>query len=98
MLIIRKRGYARAGLLGNQSDGYHGKTISFIYGLFNHIERFTKRCTRLCLNTELFCRAAKLCRIMTGDAWNRYKDRLPTPFFEQVSNKLKRFERFDICR
>lgn len=30
MLIIRKRTYARAGLLGNPSDGYHGKTISFI--------------------------------------------------------------------
>jgi glucuronokinase len=26
--IIRKRIYARAGLLGNPSDGYHGKTIS----------------------------------------------------------------------
>ena len=30
MLIIRKRAFARAGLLGNPSDGYHGKTISFI--------------------------------------------------------------------
>jgi glucuronokinase len=30
MIIIRKRGYARAGLLGNPSDGYHGKTISII--------------------------------------------------------------------
>ncbi len=28
MLIIRKRAYARAGLLGNPSDGYNGKTIS----------------------------------------------------------------------
>jgi len=28
MIIIRKRAYARAGLLGNPSDGYHGKTIS----------------------------------------------------------------------
>lgn len=28
MDIIRKRIYARAGLLGNPSDGYHGKTIS----------------------------------------------------------------------
>jgi glucuronokinase len=28
VLIIRKRIYARAGLLGNPSDGYHGKTIS----------------------------------------------------------------------
>jgi len=30
MWIVRKRGYARAGLLGNPSDGYHGKTISLI--------------------------------------------------------------------
>jgi len=30
MLIIRERGYARAGLLGNPSDGYNGKTISII--------------------------------------------------------------------
>jgi glucuronokinase len=28
MDIIRKRAYARAGLLGNPSDGYNGKTIS----------------------------------------------------------------------
>jgi glucuronokinase len=28
MLLIRKRAYARAGLVGNPSDGYHGKTIS----------------------------------------------------------------------
>ena len=30
MLIIRRRSYARAGLLGNPSDGYNGKTISII--------------------------------------------------------------------
>lgn len=30
MQIIRKRAYARAGLLGNPSDGYYGKTISVI--------------------------------------------------------------------
>jgi len=29
MKIIRQRTYARAGLLGNPSDGYNGKTISF---------------------------------------------------------------------
>jgi glucuronokinase len=29
MILIRKRTYARAGLLGNPSDGYNGKTISF---------------------------------------------------------------------
>ncbi|MFH1268099.1 MAG: GHMP kinase [Planctomycetota bacterium] len=30
MLLIRKKAYARAGLIGNPSDGYHGKTISVI--------------------------------------------------------------------
>jgi glucuronokinase len=30
MRMIRKRAYARAGLVGNPSDGYHGKTISMI--------------------------------------------------------------------
>ena len=30
MLLIRQRAYARAGLVGNPSDGYHGKTISLI--------------------------------------------------------------------
>lgn len=29
MQIVRRRAYARAGLLGNPSDGYHGQTISF---------------------------------------------------------------------
>src|ERR1700752_1352096 len=29
MFLTRKRAYARAGLLGNPSDGYNGKTISF---------------------------------------------------------------------
>jgi glucuronokinase len=29
MQIIRKRAYARAGLFGNPSDGYNGKTVSF---------------------------------------------------------------------
>src|SRR5947209_2312892 len=28
MLILRRRAFARAGLVGNPSDGYHGKTIS----------------------------------------------------------------------
>ena len=28
MFLTRNRAYARAGLLGNPSDGYHGKTIS----------------------------------------------------------------------
>lgn len=30
MLLIRKRAHARAGLIGNPSDGYHGRTISVI--------------------------------------------------------------------
>jgi len=30
MFLARKRAYARAGLLGNPSDGYNGKTISLI--------------------------------------------------------------------
>ncbi len=30
MYLVRKRAYARAGLVGNPSDGYHGKTISII--------------------------------------------------------------------
>jgi glucuronokinase len=30
MLLIRKKAFARAGLIGNPSDGYHGKTISLI--------------------------------------------------------------------
>jgi glucuronokinase len=29
-MIIRSRSHARAGLVGNPSDGYHGKTISFL--------------------------------------------------------------------
>ena len=30
MLLIRRRAYARAGLVGNPSDGYFGKTLSLI--------------------------------------------------------------------
>jgi glucuronokinase len=30
MYLLRRRAYARAGLVGNPSDGYHGKTISVI--------------------------------------------------------------------
>jgi glucuronokinase len=30
MLLIRKRAYARSGLIGNPSDGYHGKTLSLV--------------------------------------------------------------------
>ncbi len=35
MQIIRNRAFARAGLLGNPSDGYHGKTISIIVRNFH---------------------------------------------------------------
>jgi len=35
MNVIRKRAYARAGLLGNPSDGYNGKTISIIVRNFS---------------------------------------------------------------
>lgn len=30
MELLRRRAYARAGLMGNPSDGYHGKTLSII--------------------------------------------------------------------
>jgi glucuronokinase len=36
-MIIESRAYARAGLLGNPSDGYHGKTISIIIRNFGAI-------------------------------------------------------------
>ncbi|REL24641.1 GHMP kinase [Rhodohalobacter sp. SW132] len=35
MKILRNKAYARAGFLGNPSDGYHGKTISFIVQNFS---------------------------------------------------------------
>ena len=35
MQIIRRRAYARAGLVGNPSDGYHGKTLSVIVRNFS---------------------------------------------------------------
>jgi glucuronokinase len=34
-MIIRERSYPRAGLIGNPSDGYHGKTISFLFRNFS---------------------------------------------------------------
>lgn len=33
-MIIRTRSYARAGLIGNPSDGYNGKTIAFTFADF----------------------------------------------------------------
>ena len=35
MQIIRQQAFARAGLIGNPSDGYHGKTISFLVKEFH---------------------------------------------------------------
>ena len=35
MLLIRKNAFARAGLMGNPSDGYNGKTISLIVREFS---------------------------------------------------------------
>jgi glucuronokinase len=35
MWLVRNRAYARAGLLGNPSDGYHGRTISIIVRNFH---------------------------------------------------------------
>lgn len=35
MKTIRQQGFARAGLIGNPSDGYHGKTISFLIKEFH---------------------------------------------------------------
>ncbi len=35
MQLIRKRAYARAGLMGNPSDGYHGKTVSLVIRNFH---------------------------------------------------------------
>lgn len=32
--IVRSRAYSRAGFVGNPSDGYHGKTISFTFDNF----------------------------------------------------------------
>ena len=40
-MIIESRAYARAGLLGNPSDGYFGKTISLIVKNFGaHISLY----------------------------------------------------------
>ncbi len=34
-MIIRARAYPRAGLIGNPSDGYYGKTMAFVFGNFS---------------------------------------------------------------
>jgi glucuronokinase len=36
-MIIETRAYARAGLLGNPSDGYNGKTLSIIVRNFGAV-------------------------------------------------------------
>lgn len=33
-MIVRQKAYARAGLVGNPSDGYNGKTLAFTFGDF----------------------------------------------------------------
>ena len=33
-MIIRTKAYPRVGLIGNPSDGYFGKTISFVFSNF----------------------------------------------------------------
>ncbi|HUT13506.1 MAG TPA: hypothetical protein VMY42_23665 [Thermoguttaceae bacterium] len=35
MLLIRNKAFARAGLVGNPSDGYHGKTLSLVVRNFH---------------------------------------------------------------
>jgi len=35
MLLIRKKAYARAGLIGNPSDGYYGKTLALVVRNFH---------------------------------------------------------------
>ena len=34
-MIIRRKAYQRVGLIGNPSDGYFGKTISFAFSNFS---------------------------------------------------------------
>ena len=34
MEVVKTRSFARAGFLGNPSDGYYGKTISFAFTEF----------------------------------------------------------------
>ena len=34
-MLIKTRSFARAGFLGNPSDGYFGKTISFAFQNFS---------------------------------------------------------------
>ena len=34
MILLRRHAFARAGLIGNPSDGYFGKTIAFVFSNF----------------------------------------------------------------
>ena len=43
-MVIKTASYPRAGLIGNPSDGYHGKTISVI------IRNFSAQVTLVALN------------------------------------------------
>ena len=50
-MIIETRAYARAGLLGNPSDGYFGKTISIIVGNFGaHVSLYQS--PELCIEPQ----------------------------------------------
>ena len=40
--MIQTTAYARAGLLGNPSDGYHGRTISFVFKRFESSVRLSE--------------------------------------------------------
>ena len=34
-MIIKTRAFPRAALIGNPSDGYHGKTIAFVFSNYH---------------------------------------------------------------
>ena len=34
-MIIKTRSFPRAALVGNPSDGYHGKTIAFVFSNYH---------------------------------------------------------------
>jgi len=57
MRIIRQRAFARAGLVGNPSDGYHGKTISVIVRNFHaEVTLYQWERIELLLSQEDHCR------------------------------------------
>ena len=60
MTTIRTRSFARAGLLGNPSDGYFGKTLSFAFADFG---------VDLCLTELEFCQSDNLWAFESGGVW-----------------------------